>query len=99
MGVAFPPMSVPSASVHARMFTSIPSIDDMDFITGIIVAASGILSTNALAIAATQRMIAIISVRFPPLTRAIKSAITESTPVCSSPPTDINKPMKNKSVL
>ena len=44
-------------------------------------------------------IIANISLRLPLLTRPINAAIISNIPVCSSPPTTINSPKKNKSVL
>ena len=67
--------------------------------TGIIVAAKGILSTNALVTADTQRMITPMTGALPPLTDEMKRAITSSTPVSSKPATETNSPMKNSSVL
>lgn len=61
MGVALPPMSVPQASVQESTDKSIPVVAARDSITGIMVAAKGILSTNALAMADTQRITAIIT--------------------------------------
>ena len=66
---------------------------------GIIVAAKGILSTNALAIAEIHKIIAIISIRLPLLMSPMKFAMTFRVPVCSRPPTTMNNPMKNSSVL
>ena len=76
-----------------------PIVADILFITGIIVAANGMLSTNALATAEPHKIIAQIAKRLPPLILPMNSAITTSTPVSSSPPTTINKPMKNNNVL
>ena len=56
IGVALPPRSVPIDSVHARTLISIPSAAAIARITGIIVAANGILSTKALVMADTHRM-------------------------------------------
>ena len=51
IGVALPPKSVPMANAHARIERSTPWAADRLLMIGIIVAAKGILSTNALAIA------------------------------------------------
>ena len=65
IGVAEPPISVPIESDHASVSrgTTLESPE----ITGIIVAANGILSTNALAIAEIQITIATIKSALPPL--------------------------------
>ena len=65
----------------------------------IMVAANGILSTNALANAEIQMIIATINFVLEPLTLLINSAITVRTPVCSKPPTTTKSPTKNNSVL
>ena len=57
------------------------------------------LSTNALAIAEIHIIIATISFKLPPLISPISVAIFSSIPVCSSPPTTANNPIKNKRVL
>ena len=57
------------------------------------------LSTNALAIAEIHKTIAMIITMLPPLIVPINSAISVRMPVCSKPPTETNKPMKNRSVL
>ena len=88
IGVALPPISVPMESVHASVLKSMPCIADSVWMTGIIVAANGILSTNALAIADIQRIIAHISMPLEPLNLLIRPAISSSTPVCSA---DYNK--------
>ena len=67
IGVAEPPISVPMASVHARIDRSTPELAANALITGIMVAAKGMLSTNALAIADSHKMIAIISLGSSPL--------------------------------
>ena len=67
--------------------------------TGTIVAANGMLSMKALATAESQRMITTITSRLPPLMLPIHCAIRFSTPVCSSPATEMNRPTKNSSVL
>ena len=50
IGVALPPISVPMARDQAKTGRAIPETADRLLITGIIVAAKGILSTKALAI-------------------------------------------------
>ena len=67
--------------------------------TGIIVAVKGMLSMNALAMAETQIMIAIIMYGSPSDTLPMKSAMILSIPVCSKPPTTKKSPMKKRSVL
>ena len=99
IGVALPPISVPIASVHERTESSAPVVAESVFITGIIVAANGILSINALAIADTQMIIAIITIIFPPLTFPMNCANISRIPVCSSPPTTKKRPIKKSNVL
>ena len=99
MGVALPPRSVPIDSVHARMPISIPSAAAIARITGIIVAANGILSTKALVMADTHRMMITMAAALPPLTDEMDCAIMSSTPVSSSPAIETNSPMKNSKVL
>ena len=99
IGVAFPPMSVPIARVHASTDRSIPSVAARLRITGIMVAAKGILSTNALATADPHRMIAMITSALPPPASPIREASNSSTPVCSKPLITTNRPMKNNSVF
>ena len=72
---------------------------DREVITGTMVAAKGMLSTKALAIAEIQSTIATISIALSPLTSAMKPAIISRMPVCSRPPTTMNRPTKNSSVL
>ena len=67
MGVALPPISVPMDNDHARLDSGTPVVAARLSITGIIVAANGILSTNAEATADTQMIIATIAIVFPPL--------------------------------
>ena len=86
-------------SPHASVEIFTPFRAARLWITGTIVAANGILSTNALAIAETQMIIATITYRLPPLTLPINSAISFKTFVCSRPPTTTKSPMKNNSVL
>ena len=56
MGVALPPRSVPRESAQASTPMSMPSAAAMARITGIMVAAKGILSTKALVMAETHRI-------------------------------------------
>ena len=99
IGVALPPISVPMASAQERTVMSIPCVVAARFvITGIMVAANGILSMNALATAETITMIAIINAIFPPLTFSMMPARIFRTPVCSRPPTTTKRPIKNRSV-
>ena len=99
IGVALPPISVPMASAQERTVMSIPCVVAARFvITGIMVAANGILSMNALATAETITMIAIIKAIFPPLTFSMMPARIFRTPVCSRPPTTTKRPIKNRSV-
>ena len=67
MGVPLPPMSVPRASAQASTDSSTPEVADRDRITGTMVAAKGMLSTNALATADTHRITIIITMGLPPL--------------------------------
>ena len=67
MGVALPPRSVPRDSAQASTPTSMPSTAAMERMTGIIVAAKGILSTKALVTAESQRMMTTIVASWPPL--------------------------------
>ena len=67
-------------------------------ITGIIVAANGMLSMKALATAETMTIIAIIRAIFPPLTFSMIPARIFRTPVCSRPPTTTKRPIKKRSV-
>ena len=94
-----PPISVPMASVQASTERSTPEAAARLLMTGTIVAAKGILSTKALAIAEIHSTMAIISMALLPLIFAIKPAISSRIPVCSSPPTTINRPIKNSRVL
>ncbi len=59
IGVALPPTSVPIANAQESVGSAIPEVADSDSITGIIVAANGMLSTNALAIADTGKSVVI----------------------------------------
>ena len=77
---------MPSAAAMARM-------------TGIIVAAKGMLSTKALVMAEIHRMMTTMTAMLPLLTEVMKFAITLSTPVFSRPATETNRPMKKSSVL
>ena len=100
IGVALPPISVPIASAHARTVRLTPATSDArSVITGIMVAANGMLSIKALATADTIMIIAIITAIFPPLTDPIKPARISRTPVSSRPLTTTNSPTKNSSVL
>ena len=99
IGVALPPISVPIASAQESVSKSTPCSADKLLITGIMVAANGILSTNALANAEIQMIIATINFVLEPLTLLINSAITVRTPVYSKPPTTTKSPTKNSSVL
>ena len=86
IGVALPPISVPIARDHARMERSTPCVAARLLITGIIVAANGILSINALATADTQIIMAIITFRLPPLTLPINPArMVRISPMCGAP--------------
>lgn len=60
IGVALPPTSVPIASAHASVVSGTDPAAESVLITGTIVAANGILSMNADAIADTQMIIAIM---------------------------------------
>ena len=84
---------------HASVERLTPSVAASAFIIGIIVAAKGMLSTNALANAESHIIIATISIAFPPLIFPMKLAAISRIPVCSSPPTTTNKPIKNNNVL
>ena len=99
IGVAAPPISVPIESVHASVARSAGLEAESPLIIGSIVAAKGILSTNAEAIADIQITIAIIILTFPPLTLLIKLAICSRIPVFSSPPTTIKRPVKKRRIL
>ena len=99
MGVALPPMSVPMDSAQASTARSTPCAADSERMTGIMVAAKGMLSTKALAIAETQSTMATISMALSPLMSAMKLAMISRIPVCSRPPTTMNRPMKNSRVL
>ena len=61
MGVPLPPISVPIESAHAMVSSETPVVAESDLMIGIIVAAKGMLSMKALAIADTQMMMAIIT--------------------------------------
>ena len=98
IGVALPPISVPIARDHARMERSTPCVAARLLITGIIVAANGILSINALATADTQTMIATIRYRLPPQILPIRLAKSTRTPVCSRTPTTTNNQINNNNV-
>lgn len=94
IGVALPPISVPSARVHARTDKSAPDVAARLLMIGIIVAENGILSMMALATADTHIIMITIKVTFPPLIIWIKLAISSRMPVSSRPPTTTNSPMK-----
>ena len=81
MGVALPPMSVPMAKVQARIDKSAPVAAASVRITGIIVAAKGMLSTKALQIAEPQMMIATMTTMLPPLIRPMTLANISRRPV------------------
>jgi len=68
-------------------------------ITGIIVAAKGMLSTNADAKAEIQRIIVIATIMFPFDTSPICPARVERTPVSSSPLTVTNSPRKKSKLM
>ena len=76
-----------------------PSVAAMARMTGIMVAAKGILSTKALVMAESHRMTITITAILPSLTEVMKFAIMLSTPVFSRPATETNRPMKKSSVL
>lgn len=99
IGVALPPMSVPMDKAHASTGRLAFWVTDSFWMTGIMAAAKGMLSTNALATADSHMMIPTITFTCPPLILLIKPAITARIPVFSNPLTTINKPIKNKSVL
>ena len=99
IGVALPPMSVPIDKDHVNVCKGTPAEIERLWITGIIVAANGMLSINALAIAESQIIIATIKYTFPPEIFPIKFAIKVKISVCSRPPTTTNNPIKNKTVL
>ena len=65
IGVALPPISVPIERAQLIVANGKPLVTAKDCITGIIVAAKGILSINADAIALTQIIIAIKMYGFP----------------------------------
>ena len=98
IGVADPPISVPIARVHASTSKLTPEKAASDLMTGIMVAANGMLSINALATADTHNMIVIIRYILFPQICSIPAAIRSSTPVFSNPPTTINSPVKNSRV-
>lgn len=98
IGVAFPPISVPKASVQAKVSKLKPSEIDKLLITGTIVAAKGMLSTIAENKAESHKIIGIATARFPPEATPIVSATIFKTPVHSKPPTVTNKPMKKTRV-
>ena len=67
--------------------------------TGTIVAANGMLSISALHTAESSRMMTMTALMLSPLMLEMNCAMSLSTPVCSSPATEMNRPMKNSSVL
>ena len=99
MGVALPPRSVPSDSAQASTDRSMPCVAAMDCTTGTMVAANGMLSISALHTADSSRMMRMTTLMLPPLMVEMNCAMSLSTPVCSSPATEMNRPMKNSSVL
>ena len=99
IGVALPPISVPMARDQAKTGRAIPETADRLLITGIIVAAKGILSTKALAIPDIHIIMITIRRLLPWLNFSIKEAITSRTPVCSKPPTTMKRPIKNSRVF
>ena len=92
IGVALPPISVPIDNAHASTDRLVFWLTDRLLIIGIIVAAKGMLSTNALAMAETHIIIAVINFTFPPLIFSIKLAVAVKMPFSFNPPTTINKP-------
>ena len=83
IGVALPPMSVPTESEYARVASSAPGVVAARLlITGTIVAANGMLSTNALATAEIHIMMRTIAKKLPPQIFSIKFAISLKPPVC-----------------
>ena len=76
-----------------------PEVSARLWMIGTIVAAKGMLSTKALAIADTQRIMAIMSITLPPLISPMKFAMSLSMPVSSRPLTTIKSPTKNSRVL
>lgn len=91
-------ISVPIASAHARMDSSTPWVADRLLIIGIMVAAKNIIHEGAgdggdpQNNGDHQHQIAVTDI-------SVKFAMTFRIPVCSRPPTTINSPMKNSSVL
>jgi hypothetical protein len=98
IGVPLPPISVPKAKAQANGGKLNPVVFARLLITGTIVAAKGILSIMAEAKADSQRMIDIIKMALPPDISPIYAASIFNVPVCSSPPTQINRPIKNRRV-
>ena len=99
MGVALPPMSVPTESAHASVGSAVPVVWESVWITGSMVAANGMLSMKALATADTQMMMAIIRYALPEQILLMTPAMMVRMPVCSSPPTTTKSPMKKRIVL
>ena len=99
IGVALPPISVPMERAHVIVLRSTPVEPLNVWITGIMVAANGMLSTKADAIALTQMMIAIMMYGFPPEMLLMNPAMSLRISVCSSPPTTTKSPRKKRTVL
>ena len=87
IGVALPPISVPIESAHANVESCKPSTCDKVLMIGIMVAANGMLSTNALAKAEMASTSTTVIRAWPLLKAAMPSAISFSTPAFSRPPT------------
>ena len=99
MGVALPPTSVPMERVQARVSRWTPCMAERLWITGIMVAAKGMLSMKALATAEPKRIMAIIRWTLLPLTLPMPWASRSSTPLRCSPLMTTKSPMKKMRVL
>ena len=91
-------MSVPKASVQAKVRKLSPWVVANWPITGAIVAAKGMLSTTAEAKAEIHNIMGITSTGFPPDIFPMNSAKDFNNPVSSSPPTQTNRPKKKSRV-
>src|SRR6266849_2289930 len=93
IGVAIPPIPVPTASAHASGAMGTPALA-IAAITGMKTVASGTLSTTCDMSAVTQRTRVTESARFPPETWIISLPSIERTPVFPSDATSMNSPQK-----
>src|SRR5665648_1262971 len=101
MSVPFPPKHAPKDSDHQRGSNSVGDIPPkvpIWCIKGIIVAAKGMLSTKAEAIAENHNISIPVSVKLPSVAVNAHFAMLSIRPVSIRPPTTMNNPIKKKMV-